>query len=253
MNVFVTGGSRGIGRAIVLKMAKEGWGCAFSYVNDRAAAEETLSLARAVSPAAVTQQPPPQLKFYQMDCTSSAGVEKTAEQAIADFGDIHALVNNAGIVRNNAAVLMSDAEWNDVIATNLSGTFYAVRSFLMHFISNRSGRIISISSLAAGGSSGQINYSASKAGLVGLTKTLAKEYGSKGITSNLVTVGYVETDMTRNHMADSLREFWLKFCPLRKVGNAEDVANAVAFLASDQGAFINGEELRVAGGLTYAP
>jgi 3-oxoacyl-[acyl-carrier protein] reductase len=246
MNVFVTGGSRGIGREIVLKMVKEGWGCAFSYVNDRPSAEETLSLARAISPKTP-------LKCYQMDCKDSAGVEKTAEQAIADFGDIHALVNNAAIVRNNAAVLMSDAEWDDVIATNLSGAFYTVRSFLMHFISNRSGRIISISSLAAQGSSGQINYSASKAGLIGLTKTLAKEYGSKGITSNLVTVGYVETDMTRNHMADSLREFWLKFCPLKKVGSAHDIANAVYFLASDQGGFINGEEIRVAGGLTYAP
>ena len=247
MNVFVTGGSRGIGRAIVLKMVQEGWGCAFSYVNDRASAEETLSLARAVSPKA------PKVKYYRMDCKDSAGVEKTAEQAIADFTDIHALVNNAAVVRDNAAVLMSDAEWNDVIATNLSGAFYAVRSFLMHFISNHSGRIISISSLAAQGSSGQINYSASKAGLIGLTKTLAKEYGPKGITSNIVTVGYVETDMTKNHMADPLLEIWLKFCPLKKVGRAEDIANAVHFLASDQGGFINGEEIHVAGGLTYIP
>jgi len=246
MNAFVTGGSRGIGRAIVLKMVKEGWGCGFSYVNDRASAEETLSQALAIAPKA-------SLKFYQMDCKSSASVEKAVEQSIADFGDIHALVNNAAIVRNNAAVMMSDAEWDDVIATNLSGVFYTVRSFLMHFISNRSGKIISISSLASQGSSGQINYSASKAGLIGLTKTLAKEYGGKGITSNLVTVGYVETDMTKNHMADSLREFWLKFCPLKKVGSAEDIANSVHFLASDQGSFINGEELHVAGGLTYAP
>jgi 3-oxoacyl-[acyl-carrier protein] reductase len=148
--------------------------------------------------------------------------------------------------------MMSDAEWDDVIATNLSGPFYVIRSFLMHFISNRSGRIISISSLAAEGSSGQINYSASKAGLVGITKTLAKEYGPKGITSNIVTVGYVETDMTKNHMADSLREFWLKFCPLRKVTDARDIASAVYFLATD-GGFINGEEIRVSGGLTYAP
>jgi 3-oxoacyl-[acyl-carrier protein] reductase len=246
MNVFVTGGSRGIGRAIVLKMVKEGWGCAFTFVSDRASADETLSQARALSPEA-------SLKCYQMDCKNSADVEKAAEQAIADFGDIHVLVNNAGIVRNNAAVMMSDAEWHDVIETNLSGAFYSVRSFLMHFISNRSGKIINISSLAGEGSSGQINYSASKAGLIGLTKTLAKEYGGKGITSNLVTVGYVETDMTKNHMVDSLREFWLKFCPLKKVGSADDIANAVHFLASDQGSFINGEEIRVAGGLTYAP
>jgi 3-oxoacyl-[acyl-carrier protein] reductase len=246
MNIFVTGGSRGIGRAIVLKMVREGWGCAFGYVSDRASAEETVSQAMAVSPGAT-------VRCYQMDCKNSGSVEKAVEQAIADFGDIHALVNNAAIVRNNAAALMSDAEWDEVIATNLSGTFYAVRSFLMHFISNHSGRIISISSLAAQGSSGQINYSASKAGLIGLTKTLAKEYGPKGITSNLVTVGYVETDMTKNHMADSLREFWLKFCPLKKIGGADDIANAVFFLASEQGGFINGEEIKVAGGLTYAP
>jgi 3-oxoacyl-[acyl-carrier protein] reductase len=246
MNAFVTGGSRGIGRAIVVKMVKEGWGCAFTYVNDRAAAEETLLQAKAVSSTIP-------VRCYQMDCANSASVEKTVEQAIADFGDITALVNNAAIVRNNAAVMMSDAEWNEVIATNLSGPFYTVRSFLMHFISNRSGKIISISSLAAQGSSGQINYSASKAGLIGLTRTLAKEYGPKGITSNLVTVGYVETDMTKNHMVDALREFWLKFCPLKKVGSAEDIANAVFFLASSQGGFINGEEIRVSGGLTYAP
>lgn len=246
MNVFVTGGSRGIGRAIVLRMVKEGWGCALTYVDDRAAAEETVSMAHAISPETT-------VKHYQMDSTSSASVENAAERALADFGDIHALVNNAAIVRNNAAVMMSDVEWDEVIATNLSGPFYAVRSFLMHFISNRSGRIISISSLAAQGSSGQINYSASKAGLIGLTKTLAKEYGPKGITANLVTVGYVPTDMTKRHMADSLREFWLKFCPLKKVCRAEDIANAVCFLASDQGGFINGEEIRVAGGLTYAP
>jgi 3-oxoacyl-[acyl-carrier protein] reductase len=247
MNVFVTGGSRGIGRAIVLKMVEKGWGCAFTYVSDRASAEETLALARARA-----NSPDTPLKFYQLDCKVPADVEKTAGRVITDFGDIHALVNNAAIVRNNAAVMMSDAEWDEVIATNLSGPFYVVRSFLMHFISNRSGRIISISSLAAEGSSGQINYSASKAGLFGLTKTLAKEYGPKGITSNIVTVGYVETDMTKNHMADSLREFWLKFCPLKKVTGAQDIANAVYFLATD-GGFINGEEVRVSGGLTYAP
>jgi 3-oxoacyl-[acyl-carrier protein] reductase len=243
MNVFVTGGSRGIGRAIVLKMVKEGCGCAFTYVNNRDAAEETLSLARSISEGI-------QVKYYQMDCKISASVEEAAELAIADFGDIHVLVNNAAIVRNNAAAIMSDNEWDEVIATNLSGAFYAVRSFLMHFISNRNGKIISISSLADRGSSGQINYSASKAGLVGLTRTLAKEYGPKGIRSNIVTVGYVQTDMTDAHMAESLLTFWHKFCPIKRDSKADDIANAVHFLASDQAGFINGEELRVSGGLT---
>jgi 3-oxoacyl-[acyl-carrier protein] reductase len=244
MNVFVTGGSRGIGRAIVLKLVQEGCGCAFTYVGNRDAAEETLSLAR-------SRAPETQVKYYQMDCKNSASVEQAAEQAIADFENIHALVNNAAIVHNNAAAMMSDHEWDEVIATNLSGAFYAVRSFLMHFISNRDGRIISISSLADQGCSGQINYSASKAGLVGLTKTLAKEYGAKGIRSNIVTIGYVKTDMTDDHMAESLRDFWHKFCPMKRVCKADDVANAVYFLASDQAGFINGEELRVSGGLTY--
>lgn len=242
MNVFVSGGSRGIGRAIVLKMVKERCGCAFTYVNNRDAADETLSLARSISPEAL-------VRYYQMDSKKSASVELAAGQAIEDFGDIHALVNNAAIVRNNAAAMMSDEEWDEVIATNLSGAFYAVRSFLLHFISNRNGRIVSISSLADNGCSGQINYSASKAGLAGLTRTLAKEYGSKGIRSNIVTVGYVPTDMTGAHMAESLLNSWNKFCPIKRVCAADDVANAVHFLASDQAGFINGEELRVSGGL----
>jgi 3-oxoacyl-[acyl-carrier protein] reductase len=219
----------------------QGGACAFTYVNNRGAAEETLSLARSV--------------LQQHGCSITDGlkifryVEQAAEQAIADFG-IFMLVNNAAIVRNNAAAMMSDREWDEVIATNLSGAFYAVRSFLMHFISNRNGRIISLSSLADQGCSGQINYSASKAGLVGLTRTLAKEYGPKGIRSNIVTAGYVRTDMTDAHMSESLLNAWQKFCPIKRACETDDIANAVHFLASDQAGFINGEELRVSGGLT---
>jgi 3-oxoacyl-[acyl-carrier protein] reductase len=246
MNAFVTGGSRGIGRAIVLKMVQKGIGCAFTYVNDAAAAKETIDLARGFNPA-VHVQP------YRMDCKNAAEVDATVEAAIDDFKRIDAVVNNAAIVHNNAAVLMRNEEWDDVIAINLSGPFYVVRAFLMHFVANRSGRIVNISSLAAKGSSGQVNYSASKAGLEGMSMALAKEYGPRGITSNCVIVGYVQTDMTNSSLAPELHEFWLKFCPVKRIGTAEEIAHMVHFLISDEGSFINGEVIHVTGGLTYAP
>ncbi|MBU1077311.1 MAG: SDR family oxidoreductase [Spirochaetes bacterium] len=246
MNSFITGGSRGIGRAIVLKMVEKGAGCAFTYASNKKAAEETIKLAKEINSKI-------KVKSYQMELKDPDAVEKTIDQAISDFEDIDAVVNNAAVVKNNAAALMSNEEWDEVIATNLSGPFYTSRSFLMHFISNKKGRIINISSLAQDGCSGQANYAASKSGLVGLTKTLAKEYGVKGITSNVVVVGYVPTDMTDDNMAEDLKKFWLQHCPLKKVGSPEDIANLVAFLASEEARFINGEVIRVSGGLTYAP
>ncbi|OHD57423.1 MAG: hypothetical protein A2Y33_08030 [Spirochaetes bacterium GWF1_51_8] len=246
MNAFVTGGSRGIGRAIVLKYIKEGWGCGFTYVGNEDAAKETVKLAKEINPKA-------EVRYYRLDVKSSAEVETVVEKALDDFGDIRAVVNNAAVVRNNAAALMSNEEWEEVIAADLSGPFYIIRMFLMHFISNRDGRIINISSLAQAGCSGQVNYSAAKAGLIGMTQTLAKEYGPKGITSNVVTVGYVETDMTKDNLAKPLHEFWMQYCPLKRVGTGEDIASTVYFLSSDEASFINGEVIRVSGGLTYAP
>lgn len=246
MNVFITGGSRGIGRDIVLKFVRQGWGVAFTYVGNKAKADETIQLACELDPTV-------KIKAYQLDVKDSAQIEDVVDQAVTDFEDITALVNNAAIVRNNAAALMSNEEWDEVIAADLSGPFYLSRSFLMHFISNKKGRIINVSSLAQHGCSGQANYSAAKAGLIGLTQTLAKEYGPKGVTSNVVTVGYVQTDMTNDNLAGHLHEFWMKHCPLKRVGSGEDIANAVYFLCSDEGSFINGEVLRVSGGLTYAP
>ncbi len=246
MNVFVTGGSRGIGRAIVLKMVSKGHGCAFTYVNNKVSADETIQKAKEINQDIM-------VKSYKMDSKNPDDVEKIIDEAINDFDNIDAVINNAAVVKNNAAALMSNEEWDEVISTNLSGPFYICRSFLMHFISNKRGRIINISSLAEDGCSGQANYAASKAGLIGFTRTLAKEYGIKGITSNVVTVGYVQTDMTKDNMADTLHDFWLQHCPMKKVGTAEDIANLVHFLATDEASFINGEVIRVSGGLTYAP
>ena len=243
---FVTGGSRGIGRAIVLRLVKDGIPTAFTYVGNEAARKETQDLARDLNPQVA-------VRAYRLDVKDSARVEQVAEQAIEEFGTVGVVVNNAGILRNNVAAMMSDEDWQEVIAADLSGPFYVIRSFLAHMMGRRWGRIINISSLAQEGSSGQANYAAAKAGLIGLTKTLAREYGPRGITSNVVTVGYVETDMTEDHMASKLQQIWMEYCPLKRVGTAEEIASLVRYLSTAEAGFINGEVIRVAGGLSYAP
>ncbi|HVO37590.1 MAG TPA: SDR family oxidoreductase [Spirochaetia bacterium] len=243
---FVTGGSRGIGRSIVIRLVKEGVPTAFSWVENKAAAEETCTLAERENPSV-------RVRAYRMDVTDAAAVEAVAEKVIEDFTTVGIVVNNAGVVRNNAVAMMTDEEWEDVIAADLSGPFYVIRSFLTHLMAGRWGRIINISSLAQEGSSGQANYAAAKAGLIGLTKTLAREYGPRGITSNIVTVGYVETDMTDEHMAKKLHDAWLEYCPIKRIGTAEEIASLVRYLASEEAGFVNGEVIRVAGGLSYVP
>ncbi|MBB6479706.1 SDR family oxidoreductase [Spirochaeta isovalerica] len=246
MNVFVTGGSRGIGRGIVLKMIKEGYGCAFTYAGNVEAAEETIRQAKEIRKDC-------SIISYKMDQSKVSEVESVLENAIKDFGDFGALVNNAAILKDNVLAFMSDEEWDDVIKTNLYGPFYVTRGLLMHFLSNKFGRIISISSLSQGGSSGQANYAASKAGLVALSQTIAREYGPKKITSNVVVVGYVPTDMTKENMNNELSKIWMDYCPTRRVGKPEEIADAVYYLTTENAGFINGEVLHVTGGLTYAP
>ena len=246
MNAFVTGGSRGIGRSIVLKMVKEGWNAAFSYRSNEKEAETTIRLAAEINPEAI-------VSCYRLDVRNSGEVDEVTSSVIDTFDTVHAVVNNAGMVRDNAAALMSDEEWDDVIAANLSGPIYVIRAFLMHFIAERAGRIVNISSLAQHGSSGQINYAASKAGLVGLTKSIAREYGPKGITCNIVTVGLVETDMVRDNMAAELSKIWLQYCPMKRVGTPEEISSLVHYLTSAEAGFINGEVIHVSGGLTYIP
>ena len=243
---FVTGGSRGIGRAIVLRLVKEGVPTAFTYVGNQSAMSQTLDLARELDSSVA-------VRAYRMDVKDSAQVEQVADQVIEEFRTVGVVVNNAGIVRNNVAAMMSDEDWLEVIAADLSGPFFVIRSFLAHMMGKRWGRIINISSLAQEGSSGQANYAAAKAGLIGLTKTLAREYGPRGITSNVVTVGYVETDMTEDHMASKLQQIWMEYCPLKRVGTAEEIASLVRYLSTEEAGFINGEVIRVAGGLSYAP
>jgi NAD(P)-dependent dehydrogenase (short-subunit alcohol dehydrogenase family) len=246
MIFFVTGGSRGIGAAIVLQAARSGHDAAFTYVRDREAALEVVRQAQEIRPEG-------RFRTYRLDVRQSSEVEWIGEQVLEEFERIDVVVANAGINRNNLVVSMSDEEWHSVLDTNLSGAFYVCRQFLPTFLANRFGRFILISSLGATGVSGQANYCASKAGLLGLSATLAKEYGKKGITSNVVSPGFFETDMTRSGMSAANREFWMKYCPLGRLGELPEIAELVTFLASSAAGYINGQELRVNGGLEWAP
>lgn len=225
----------------MLKLVKEGYGCAFSYVGNEQAAEETLRQAEGIRTDA-------RVRAYMLDVSDSDQVENVVEHAIADFENIDALINNAGIVRNNAAVMMTDEEWNRVIATNLTGPFLTIRAFLMHFLSNRRGRIINISSLAQDGSSGQVNYAASKAGLIGLTKSLARELAPRGVTVNAVAPGFIRTDMT-DGLPQEAKDALLAGIPMGCLGEPADVAAAVLFLLGPGGRYITGQVLGVNGGM----
>jgi len=246
MIFFITGGSRGIGSGIVLEAARAGHDVAFTYASNESAAAEVARQAHAIRPEG-------RYRIYKLDVRSSAEVEAVGDRVLEDFENVDVVVANAGINKSNLVASMSDEEWRSVIETNLSGAFYVCRHFLPTFLANRFGRIVFISSIGAAGISGQANYCASKAGLLGLSATLSKEYGRKGITSNVVSPGFFETDMTREGMSTGNREFWLKHCPAGRLGELPELGALVAFLASPGAAYINGQEIHVDGGLGWAP
>jgi NAD(P)-dependent dehydrogenase (short-subunit alcohol dehydrogenase family) len=241
---FVTGGSRGIGAAIVLQAESEGHDVAFTYHSDeasaRAVAEKAASSGRRV-------------RAYQLDVRDPEAVERVAEQVTSDLGDVQVVVNNAGVVRSNLVAMMTDDEWREVLDTNLSGAFYVCRAFLPAMLVGGFGRIINISSVVSGGMAGMANYAASKAGLYGLTKTLAKEYGRKNITANCIIAGAVETDMARDELSDKVMRFGRENAPVPdgRLGTPEEIARIVMFLASAN--YMNGAEVRVTGGLDWLP
>ena len=246
MVFFVTGGSRGIGAAIVLAAIEEGHQVAFTFLENEAKAREVVEKARALRPDC-------KIRAYRLDVRNAAEVEQVGDQVLEDFETVEVVVNNAAINRDNLAASMSDEEWSDVIATNLSGPFYVCRHFLTTMLGNHFGRIINISSVSATGSTGQINYAAAKSGLRGLTCSLAKEYGAKGITANVVIPGFFDTEMTQKTMSEESKFFWFKYCPKRRVGETAEVSKVVTFLASEAASFVNGAEIPVTGGLDYAP
>lgn len=246
MNFFVTGGSRGIGESIVLQAASEGHAVAFTY-------RDQSQRAGAVEEEARRNFPTARVKAYQMDIRDSASVEQAGDVVLEDFERIDVAVCNAGVNRPNLLVQMSDEEWDDVLRTNLTGAFYVARYFLPQMMSQRFGRFILISSLGYSGITGQANYCASKSGLHGLASAIAKEYGRRGITANVVVPGIFDTDMTREGLSVTNKEFWNQYCPLGRMGKLDELSKLITFLASDGAAFINGQAIPVNGGLDWAP
>lgn len=245
MTFVVTGGSRGIGKAIVLDAARAGHAVAFTYATKPELAREVVEIAKRESPGS-------QVKAYELDVRSSTRVDEVVEQITDDFGEISVLVNNAGINRPGMAMSMSDEDWKDVIDTNLTGAFFMVRAVLPHFLASRRGSFIHVSSIATYGISGQISYCAAKAGLLGLSRGLAKEYGPKGVRSNVLMLGLFDTDMVREGLSQSNRDFWLKYCPCQRFGDVREISQICVYLASDAANFINGQELTLTGGLEHA-
>lgn len=242
--LFLTGGSRGIGAGVVTAAAAAGFDVAFTYRERRDAAEAVIAEATTAAPAS-------RVRAYQLDVRKSADVETVGEQVLDDFDTVHVVVANAAVTRAGLAFSTSDDDWQDVIDTNLSGAFYVARQFLPAFLANGFGRFIFMSSIAAQGMSGDVAYSASKAGLLGLSTALAKEYGRKGITSNALLLSLFETEMTMKELSAQNRDFYAKHCPIGRPGQVSEAAAAVLFLASDGASFVNGQALGVTGGLDW--
>ena len=237
----VTGGSRGIGRAIALRLAASGARVVVNYHSNEAAANEVVEQVRANGGEAIA---------VQGDVSQPAQAQALIEAAQKAFGRVDVLVNNAGTTRDTLIMRMSEEDWDLVIDTNLKGTFNCIKAATRPMMRQRYGRIVNVTSVSGlGGNAGQANYAAAKAGLVGLTKTVAKELGSRNITCNAVAPGYVPTDLTGS-LPPEFVELALQRTLLGRAGTAEDMAAAVAFLASDDASFITGQVLTVDGGLS---
>ncbi len=238
---IVTGAGRGIGEAIARRFAEEG---------ARVAVVSRTEANSVKTANAINEATPDAAKPYAVDVADFDAVQKAGGQIVADFGRCDILVNNAGITRDTLAMRMSSEDWDAVINTNLKGAFNFTRSILRAMVKQRSGRIINISSVSGLlGMAGQANYAASKAGLVGLTKTLARELASRSITANVVAPGFIETDMT-SVLNDEIRKGALAQIPLARMGSVGEIAATVAFLASPEASYITGQVLAVDGGMS---
>ena len=238
--VLITGGSRGIGEAIVHKMASNGANVAFTY---HSSADKANAVAEAAASNGVT------VKAYQSDASSFKQSEELIKNVLADFGRIDVLINNAGITRDTLMLRMSEDQWDQVIETNLKSVFNLTKHVLRPMLKQRAGSIINMSSVVGVfGNAGQANYAASKAGIIGFSKSIAKEIGSRGIRCNAIAPGFIETDMTEE-LDEKTRAAYVAGIPLKKLGSAEDVANACVYLASDMSLYVTGQVLSICGGL----
>ena len=237
---LVTGASRGIGRAIALCLAAEGARVAINYAGNVKAAEEVKAAIEAAGGTAI---------LCQADIADSAAVEAMVANVVKEFGSIDILVNNAGITRDTLLMRMKDEDFAKVLDTNLKGVFYCTKAVSKLMMKKRAGRIINMASVVGlVGNAGQTNYAAAKAGVIGFSKSAAKELASRGITVNVVAPGFIGTDMTAG-LPESVKEKMLTDIPLGRMGEPEDVANAVLFLASDQASYITGQVVNVDGGM----
>ncbi len=234
----VTGGSRGIGKAIAEKFAAEGASVAILYSSNLASAEAVVEEIRNAGGTA---------KAYQCHVENSGEVGKTIDEVVNDLGKIDILVNNAGITRDKLLMMMKEEDFDDVISVNLKGAYNTMRKVCPMLARQRWGRVINLSSIAGiNGNAGQVNYSASKAGIIGMTKSAAREFAGRGITVNAIAPGFVETDMTEKFASD---ENVMKRIPVGRMGKPDEIASLALFLASDAAAYITGEVIRIDGGL----
>ncbi len=237
---LITGAARGIGKAIALKFASEGADIAFTDLVINESAEETIREIEALGRRA---------KGYASNAAEFDGTQSVVEEILRDFGKVDILVNNAGITKDGLAMRMSEQQWDAVIAVNLKGAFNFIHAVLPAMARAKSGSIINMASIAGQeGNPGQVNYSASKAGLIAMAKSVAKEMGSRGIRANAIAPGFIISDMT-NALPEATREQYISFIPLKRGGTVEDIANAALFLASDMSSYITGQVLAVNGGL----
>ncbi len=238
--VVVTGGSRGIGKAVALRFAEMGAHLGILYAGNEAAAAAVQDEIAAKGVMA---------RAYRCNVGNYEETEATVQQMIKDFGGIDVLINNAGITKDNLILKMKETDFDEVINVNLKGAFNMIKSVYSHMAKKKSGRIINITSVSALlGTAGQANYVSSKAGLIGLTKTVARELGARGITCNAIAPGYIETDMTAA-LREELKQEYLGKIPVKHFGNVNDIADAALFLASAMASYITGEVIRVDGGL----
>jgi 3-oxoacyl-[acyl-carrier protein] reductase len=233
---LVTGASRGIGRAIAERLAEDGFFVLGSATSENGAAAISTYLGE-------------NGKGLTLDVSSAQSVENVMKSISDEFGTPQVLVNNAGITRDNLLMRMKDDEWDDIISTNLTSVFRMSKAVLRGMMKAKTGRIINISSVVGStGNAGQANYAAAKAGMIGFTKSMAKEVGSRNITVNTVAPGFIDTDMTKE-LSDDIKNNLLAAIPLARLGDAKEIAHAVSFLASDGAAYITGETLHVNGGM----
>ncbi|MGE8034188.1 beta-ketoacyl-ACP reductase [Lysinibacillus sp. KCTC 33748] len=236
----VTGASRGIGRAIALKLANEGAKVVVNYSGSQAKAEEVVAMIQENGGEAIA---------VQASVSKTEEVTALMDATVKTFGSLDILVNNAGITRDNLLMRMKEDEWDDVLDTNLKGVFLCTKAVTRQMMKQRAGRIINISSIVGvAGNAGQANYVAAKAGVIGLTKTTAKELASRNILVNALAPGFIETEMT-DQLPEDIKQGMLTQIPLAKLGQPEDIAKAVAFLASDDANYMTGQTLHIDGGM----